>query len=68
MFGPASSGIVTGSFTTITATADANISISGSGLGVAGFVLTTGTTFNAPSGSTITAITVVNPQGTVVAS
>ena len=68
MFGPTSSGIVTGSWTSILASADAQLVISGSGIGQAGFVLTTGTTFNAPSGSTITAITVVNPQGTVVAS
>ena len=68
MFGPTSSGIVTGSWTSILASADAQLVISGSGIGEAGFVLTTGTTFNAPSGSTITAITVVNPQGTVVAS
>ena len=68
MFGPTSSGIVTGSFTSILASADAQLVISGSGIGQAGFVLTTGTTFNTPSGSTISAITVVNPQGTVVAS
>jgi hypothetical protein len=68
MFGPTSSGIVTGSFTTITATADANITISGSGLGIAGFVLPRGTTYTAVTASTIQAITVVNPQGTVVAS
>jgi hypothetical protein len=68
MYGPAGSGIVTGSFTTILATADANITISGSDLGETGFVLTTGTTWNTPSGSTIEAITVNNPQGTVVAS
>ena len=68
MYGPTSSGIVTGSWTSILATADAQLVISGSGIGQAGFVLSTGTTFNAPSGSTITAITVVNPQGTVVAS
>ena len=68
MFGPTSSGIVTGSFTTITATADANITISGSSLGVAGFVLPRGTTYTAVTASTIQAITVNNPQGTVVAS
>jgi len=68
MFGPAGSGIVTGSFTTIIATADANITISGSGLGVAGFVLPRGTTYTAVTASTIQAITVINPQGTVVAS
>ena len=68
MFGPAGSGIVTGSFTTITATADAQLVISGSGLGIAGFVLPRGTTYTAVTASTIQAITVVNPQGTVVAS
>jgi hypothetical protein len=71
MYGPAGSGIVTGSFTTITATADANITVSGSALGVTGFVLPTGTTFTAYSASVaspiIQAITVNNPQGTVVA-
>jgi hypothetical protein len=71
MYGPAGSGIVTGSFTSILATADANITISGSELGETGFVLTTGTTFTAYSGSApaaiIEAITVNNPQGTVVA-
>ena len=68
MFGPAGSGIVTGSFTTITATADAQLVISGSDLGIAGFVLPRGTTYTAVTASTIQAITVVNPQGTVVAS
>jgi hypothetical protein len=68
MFGPAGSGIVTGSFTTITATADAQLVISGSSLGIAGFVLPRGTTYTAVTASTIQAITVVNPQGTVVAS
>jgi hypothetical protein len=68
MYGPAGSGIVTGSFTTILATADANITISGSDLGVAGFVLPRGTTYTAVTASTIQAITVNNPQGTVVAS
>jgi hypothetical protein len=68
MYGPAGSGIVTGSFTTITATADANITISGSGLGSTGFVLPRGTTYTAVTASIIQAITVNNPQGTVVAS
>lgn len=67
MFGPAGSGIVTGSFSSITATADANITISGSSIGVSGFVLPRGTTFTAVTASTIQAITVNNPQGTVVA-
>jgi hypothetical protein len=71
MYGPAGSGKITGSWTTITSTADANITISGSELGETGFVLTTGTTFTAYSGSApaaiIEAITVHNPQGTVVA-
>jgi hypothetical protein len=68
MYGPTGSGIVTGSFTTILATADANITISGSDLGVDGFVLPRGTTYTAVTASTIQAITVNNPQGTVVAS
>jgi hypothetical protein len=68
MYGPAGSGIVTGSFTTITATADANITVSGSSLGSTGFVLPRGTTYTAVTASTIQAITVNNPQGTVVAS
>ena len=68
MYGPAGSGVVTGSFTTITATADADILVSGSNLGVASFVLPTGTTYTAVTASTIQAITVKNPQGTVVAS
>ena len=67
MFGPAGSGIVTGSFSSITATADANLTISGSSIGVSGFVLPRGTTFTAVTASTIQAITVNNPQGTVVA-
>ena len=68
MTGPAGSGIVTGSFSSITATADADLTISGSSIGVSGFVLPRGTTFTAVTASTIQAITVVNPQGTVVAS
>ena len=67
MFGPAGSGVVTGSFSSITATADANLTISGSSIGVSGFVLPRGTTFTAVTASTIQAITVNNPQGTVVA-
>jgi len=67
MFGPAGSGKVTGSFTQILATADAQVIISGSALGEAAFTLSKGTTFSTGSGL-IQAITVVNPQGTVVAS
>ena len=68
MFGPAGSGKITGSFTTVLATADAQVVLSGSVLGEAAFTLSTGTTYT-PSGSgLIEAITVVNPQGTVVAS
>jgi hypothetical protein len=68
MFGPAGSGVVTGSWSQILATADAQVVISGSVLGTAAFTLPTGTTYT-PSGSgLITSITVVNPQGTVVAS
>jgi hypothetical protein len=68
MYGPAGSGKITGSFTTVLATADAQIVLSGSVLGEAAFTLPTGTTYT-PSGSVlIEAITVVNPQGTVVAS
>ena len=68
MFGPAGSGKVTGSFTQILATADAQVVVSGSVLGEAAFTLPRGTAYT-PSGSgLIQAITVVNPQGTVVAS
>ena len=68
MFGPAGSGKVTGSFTQILATADAQVIVSGSVLGEAAFTLSRGTVYT-PSGSgLIQAITVVNPQGTVVAS
>jgi len=68
MYGPAGSGKVTGSFTQLLATADAQVVISGSVLGEAAFTLSTGTTYT-PSGSgLIEAVTVVNPQGTVVAS
>jgi uncharacterized protein YfiM (DUF2279 family) len=68
MFGPAGSGKVTGSWSQLLATANAQVVISGSVLGEAAFTLTTGTTYT-PSGSgLIQAVTVVNPQGTVVAS
>jgi hypothetical protein len=68
MYGPAGSGKVTGSWSQLLATANAQVVISGSVLGEAAFTLPTGTTYT-PSGSgLITAMTVVNPQGTVVAS
>jgi len=70
MFGPAGSGKVTsgGPWSQILSTADAQVIVSGSVLGEAAFTLPTGVTYT-PSGSgLITAITVVNPQGTVVAS
>ena len=68
MFGPAGSGKVTGSWSQLLATADAQVIISGSVLGEAAFTLSTGTTYT-PSGSgLIQAVTVLNPQGTVVAS
>jgi len=70
MSGPAGSGKVTsgGPWSQILATADAQIVVSGSVLGEAAFTLARGTAYT-PSGSgLITAITVVNPQGTVVAS
>jgi len=69
MFGPAGSGKVTsgGPWGTVTATADASVTLSGSVLGEATFTLARGTTFTTGSGL-ITAITVNNPQGTVVAS
>ena len=68
MYGPAGSGKVTGSWSQLLATADAQVVISGSVLGVAAFTLSRGTTYT-PSGSAlIEAVTVVNPQGTVVAS
>jgi hypothetical protein len=68
MFGPAGSGKITGSWTQLLSTADAQVVISGSVLGEAAFTLSTGTTYT-PSGSgLIEAVTVVNPQGTVVAS
>ena len=69
MFGPAGSGKVTsgGPWSTVTATADAQVILSGSVLGEAVFTLSAGTTFTTGSGL-IQAITVVNPQGTVVAN
>ena len=69
MFGPAGSGKITsgGPWSTVTATADASVTLSGSVLGEATFTLARGTTFTTGSGL-ITAITVNNPQGTVVAS
>jgi len=69
MFGPAGSGKVTsgGPWSTVTATADAQVILSGSVLGEAAFTLPVGTTFTTGSGL-IQAITVVNPQGTVVAN
>jgi hypothetical protein len=51
----------------VTATSDAQVILSGSVLGQAAFTLPVGTTFTTGSGL-ITAITVVNPQGTVVAN
>ena len=67
--GPAGSGKVTsgGPWTSVTAIADAFVTLSGSVLGEATFTLGTGTTFTTGSGL-ITAITVNNPQGTVVAN
>jgi hypothetical protein len=69
MFGPEGSGKVTsgGPWSTVTATADAQVILSGSVLGEAAFTLPVGTTFTTGSGL-ITAITVVNPQGQVVAN
>ena len=69
MFGPIGSGKVTsgGPWSTVTATSDAQVILSGSVLGEAAFTLPVGTTFTTGSGL-ITAITVVNPQGTVVAN
>jgi len=69
MYGPAGSGKVTsgGPWSTVTATGTANVTLSGSVLGEATFNLTTGATFTTGSGL-ITAITVNNPQGTVVAN
>lgn len=69
MSGPAGSGKVTtgGPWSTVTATADAQVTLSGSVLGDVTFTLPRGTTYTTGSGL-ITAITVGNPQGTVVAS
>jgi hypothetical protein len=71
MYGPAGSGIVTGSWTTLTATSDVSLTVSGSELGIAEFTLPIGATFIAYSASVpspiIEAVTVNNPQGTVVA-
>ena len=69
MFGPEGSGKITsgGPWSTVTATADSQVILSGSVLGEAAFTLARGTTFTTGSGL-ITAITVVNPQGTVVAN
>ena len=69
MFGPEGSGKITsgGPWSTIIATADAQVILSGSVLGEAAFTLPVGTTFTTGSGL-ITAITVVNPQGQVVAN
>lgn len=69
MFGAAGSGKVTsgGPWNTVTATADALITLSGSVIGEATFTLARGVTYTTGSGL-ITAITVNNPQGTVVAS
>ena len=69
MFGPTGSGKITsgGPWSTVTATADAQVILSGSVLGEAAFTLARGTTFTTGSGL-ITAITVVNPQGQVVAN
>ena len=69
MFGPEGSGKVTsgGPWGTVTATADSQVILSGSVLGEAEFTLPVGTTFTTGSGL-ITAITVVNPQGTVIAN
>ena len=69
MFGPEGSGKVTsgGPWSTVIATADAQVILSGSVIGEAAFTLPVGTTFTTGSGL-ITAITVVNPQGTVIAN
>jgi hypothetical protein len=71
MFGPAGSGVITGSFGIITALADTILTISGSQLGVSTFTLPVGTSFTAYSASVpaniIQSVTVVNPYGTVLA-
>jgi hypothetical protein len=70
MYGPAGSGKVTsgGPWTTLTATADAQVTLSGSILGTATFTLPRGITYTSSGSAVIEAITVNNPQGTVVAS
>ena len=70
MYGPAGSGKVTsgGPWSSILATANALITVSGSALGEVTFNLPTGTTYTASGSALIQAITVINPQGTVVAS
>jgi len=69
MFGPAGSGKITsgGPWASVTSTADAVVTLSGSVMGEATFTLARGTTYSTGSGL-ITAITVINPQGTVIAS
>jgi hypothetical protein len=71
MFGPAGSGVVTGSFGIITALADTILTISGSALGVSTFTLPVGVSFTAYSASVpaniIESVTVTNPYGTVLA-
>jgi hypothetical protein len=71
LYGPAGSGIVTGSFAILTALADTSLTISGSELGVSTFTLPVGTIFTATSASVpaniIEAITVNNPYGSVLA-
>ena len=69
MSGPTGSGKITsgGPWSTVTSTADAIVTLSGSVMGEATFTLARGVTYSTGSGL-ITAITVVNPQGTVVAS
>jgi len=71
MFGPAGSGVVTGSFAILTALADTILTVSGSQLGVSTFTLPVGTTFTAYSASVpaniIESVTVTNPYGTVLA-
>jgi hypothetical protein len=71
MFGPAGSGVVTGSFGIITALADTILTVSGSALGVSTFTLPVGVSFTAYSASVpaniIESVTVTNPYGTVLA-
>jgi len=63
--GVGGSGVITGTWTTITAAIDSDITVSGSAIGVATFLLARGTTYTA-SGS-IEAIAVNNPFGFVIA-